>query len=117
MTERRGGADMPRRPRNMPAWTRLILVLLSSLLSPIVLAVWAESGHWEERRAQLGDLALQQAQLLNGDVDSIADGARTLLSAVAQLDEVQDATAACSDRLRDMQRSLPMFAFIAALDT
>ena len=57
--------------------TRLLLIVLTCLVPIIALAVWVEYGHWAERRAQLGDLALQQAELLNGDVESIADGARS----------------------------------------
>ncbi len=96
--------------------TRLLLVVLTCLLPVILLGVWIEYSHWQERRAQLGDLALQQAQLLNGDLASIAEGARTLLSAVAQLDEVRDATPGCAERLQATARSLPMFAFVALLD-
>ncbi|HME20667.1 MAG TPA: response regulator [Acetobacteraceae bacterium] len=96
--------------------TRLLLVVLTCLLPVILLGIWVEYSHWEERRAQLGDLSLQQAQLLNGDIDSITDGARTLLSAIAQFDEVRDATPTCGERLRATQRGLPMFAFVALLD-
>jgi signal transduction histidine kinase/CheY-like chemotaxis protein len=95
--------------------TRLLLVVLTCLLPVILLGVWVEYSHWHERRAQLGDLALQQAQLLNGDVYSIAEGARTLLSTVAQLDDVRNAAPACGERLRMTQRTVPMFAFIALL--
>ena len=90
--------------------------MLTCLLPVILLGIWVEYSHWAERRAQLGDLSLQQAQLLNGDVDSIAEGARTLLSAVAQLDDVRHIAASCSDRLRATQRSLPMYGFVALLD-
>ena len=96
--------------------TRLLLVVLTCLLPVILLGVWVEYSHWQERRAQLGDLSLQQAQLLNGDVDSIAEGARTLLSTVAQLHDVRDAAPTCGERLRAAQRNVPMFAFVALLD-
>ena len=72
--------------------------------------------HWAERRAQLGDLSIQQAQLLYGDIGSITDGGRTLLGAVALLDDVRDVTANCDDKLNATLRSLPMFAFVARLD-
>jgi signal transduction histidine kinase/CheY-like chemotaxis protein len=96
--------------------TRLLLVMLTCLLPVIALGAWVEYSHWQERRVQLGDLSLQQAQLLNGDIDSITEGARTLLSTVALLDEVRDATSGCGDKLRAVQRNLPMFAFVALLD-
>ena len=72
------------RRHSMRLSTRLLLVVLTCLLPVIVLGAWVEYRDWQERRAQLGELSLQQAQLLNGDIDSIAEGARTLLAAVAQ---------------------------------
>jgi signal transduction histidine kinase/CheY-like chemotaxis protein len=101
---------------SMKLSTRLLLVMLTCLLPVIALGAWVEYSHWQERRVQLGDLSLQQAQLLNGDIDSIAEGARTLLSTAAQLDEVRDATPACGEALRAVQRNLQMFAFVAVLD-
>ncbi len=102
--------------RNIRLSTRLLFIVLTCLLPVFLLGVWVEYSHWAERRAQLSDLSLQQAQLLNGDVDSIAEGARILLSAVAQFDDVRDAAATCSDRLRATQQSLPIYSFIARLD-
>jgi signal transduction histidine kinase/CheY-like chemotaxis protein len=91
--------------------------VLTCLLPVILLGIYVEYSDWAERRAQLGDLSLQQAQLLNGDIDSIAEGARTLLSAVAQFDDVRHIAASCSDRLLATQQSLPMYSFVALLDT
>src|SRR5689334_855219 len=107
---------MVRSWRGMRFSTRLLLVVLTCLVPVIVLEVWSEYTHWAERRAQLGDLSIQQAQLLNGDIGSITDGGRTLLGAVALLDDVRDVTASCDDKLNAMLHSLPMFAFVARLD-
>src|SRR3954468_15322575 len=96
--------------------TRLLLIVLTCLLPIIAISVWFEYSHWEERRAQLGDLALQQAQLLNGDVDSIAGGARTLLTTAAEFPELHGSDAGCEQRLAAVQRNAPMFAFLALLD-
>jgi signal transduction histidine kinase/CheY-like chemotaxis protein len=104
------------RRHNMRLSTRLLLIVLTCLLPIMLLGAWVEYSHWVERRAQLGDLALQQAQLLNGDVGSIAEGARALLSAAAQLDAVRKVTPTCDERLRATQRSLPIYAFVALLD-
>ena len=103
--------------RGMRLSTRLLLIVLTCLLPIIALGVWAEYSHWAERRAQLGDLALKQAQVLNGDVESIANGARILLSTVAAFPEVRGAGPACEDRLIDIQRGQPTFLFLAVIDT
>jgi signal transduction histidine kinase/ActR/RegA family two-component response regulator len=81
-----------------------------------MLGIWVEHRHREERRAQLGDLSVQQAHVLAGDVASIAEVARTLLTLAAQQDEVRDATIICDERLRTTQRSLPIFDFVALLN-
>ncbi len=104
------------RYQSMRLSTRLLLIVLTCLVPIIALAVWVECSHWSERRAQLGDLALQQAELLNGDVESIADGARVLLSTAAEFPEVRDLAPACEERLVGIQRGLPMFAFLALID-
>ena len=41
--------------------TRLLLIVLTCLVPIMALVVWVEYSHWAERRAQLGDLAQQQA--------------------------------------------------------
>src|SRR5689334_11568887 len=107
---------MVRSWRGMRFSTRLMLVVLTCLVPVIVLEAWSEYTHWVQRRAQLADLSVQQAQLLNGDIGSITAGGRTLLGAVALLDDVRDVTASCDDKLNAMLRSLPMFAFVARLD-
>jgi signal transduction histidine kinase/ActR/RegA family two-component response regulator len=104
------------RYRGMRLSTRLLLIVLTCLLPIIALAVWVEYSHWAERRAQLGDLALQQAQVLNGDVESIADGARILLSTVAAFPELREPGQVCADRLVAIQRTQPMFLFLALID-
>jgi len=96
--------------------TRLLLIVLTCLVPVIALMVWVEYSHWSERRAQLGDLALQQAELLNGDVDSIADGARILLSTAARFAAVRDLAPDCGDHLAAVQRDLQMFGFLVLLD-
>jgi hypothetical protein len=58
---------------------RLLLVVLTCLVPVILLEVWTEYSHWSERRMQRGELVMQQAQLLGGDIGSIVESGRTLL--------------------------------------
>src|ERR1051325_1577818 len=97
--------------RSMRFSTRLMFVVLSCLMPVIILEAWSEYTHWAERRDQLGDLSVQQAQLLSGDIGSITDGGRTLLGAVALLDDVRDVTTNCDSKLNATLRSPPIFAF------
>src|SRR4051794_27276483 len=111
-----GHREMGRNWYRMRFSTRLMLVVLTCLMPVMVLEAWSEYTHWAEQRAQLGDLSVQQAQLLNGDIGSITAGGRTLVGAVALLDDVREVTASCDDKLNATLRSLPMFAFVARLD-
>jgi signal transduction histidine kinase/CheY-like chemotaxis protein len=105
------------RYQSMRLSTRLLLIVLTCLVPIMALVVWVEYSHWAERRAQLGDLAQQQAELLNGDIASIADGARVLLSTAAEFRIFRrDLASSCDERLLSIQRDLPMFAFVAVVD-
>jgi len=105
------------RYQSMRLSTRLLLIVLTCLVPIMALVVWVEFSHWAERRAQLGDLAEQQAELLNGDISSIADGARVLLSTAAEFRVFRrDLTTSCDERLVSIQQDLPMFAFLAVVD-
>ena len=96
--------------------TRLMFVVLSCLMPVIVLEAWSEYTHWAERRAQLGDLSIQQAQLRTGTSAASRTAAARywvqllcwMMSAIV--------TANCDDKLNATLRSLPMFAFVARLD-
>jgi signal transduction histidine kinase/CheY-like chemotaxis protein len=97
--------------------TRLLLIVLTCLVPIMALVVWVEYSHWAERRAQLGVLAQQQGELLNGDISSIADGARVLLTTTAEFRVFgRDMTPSCGERLVAIQRDLPMFSFLALID-
>ena len=105
------------RYQSMRLSTRLLLIVLTCLVPIMALVVWVEYSHWAERRAQLGDLAQQQGELLNGDISSIADNARVLLSTAAEFRIFRrDLTPSCAERLVSIQRDLPMFGFLALVD-
>ena len=54
--------------------SRLSLIIAVCLLPVVGLQVAVSWSQWAERKAQLGDLAMHQAELLAGDVESIAGG-------------------------------------------
>jgi signal transduction histidine kinase len=96
--------------------TRLLLIIASCLLPAVALYAVLGWSLWAERKAQLGDLVLQQAELLAGDLDSIAEGARILLSAAGEFHQIRALGSECSARLTGLQRNAPSFAFIAYVD-
>jgi signal transduction histidine kinase len=96
--------------------TRLMLIIAVCLLPAIGLYVAVGQSLWSEHKAQLADLALQQAELLAGDADSIAEGARILLGAASEFHQVRALGNECDDRLTGLQRGAPSFAFIASID-
>ena len=78
-----------------------------------VAIAWSQ---WSERKAQLADLTIQQAQLLAGNLDGIAQGARILLGAATESQEVQRLEPGCDRQLARLRRHAPGYAFIALVD-
>lgn len=93
--------------------TRLLLLIACCLLPTVGLQLWVSWSQWTERKAQLDSLAVQQAQLLAGAIEGIAENARILLSGAALTSQVRQAGPECGARLAALLRSAPGFAFIA----
>jgi signal transduction histidine kinase/ActR/RegA family two-component response regulator len=106
------------RPRmqGMRLSTRLVLVIATCLLPTILLQIGMAWHQAQQRRAQLGDLVTQQAQLLAGNVDSIAEGARILLTAAAAFQPVRARDEGCAARLTRLLDGAPGFAFLAVVE-
>ncbi len=96
--------------------TRLCIIIAICLLPIIGLQVAVSWHQWTERKAQLGALAVQQAELLAGDMGSIAEGARILLGAAAEFTQVRSLGEGCSSRLMALQQRAASFAFVALVD-
>jgi signal transduction histidine kinase len=110
------GAGWRRGISGMPITIRLLLIIAFCLVPTIGLQVAVSWSQWAERKTEVSDLAARQAALLAGDVESIGEGARLLLTTAAEF--LQDHTngAECSLRLAATQRKAPSFAFIALVD-
>src|ERR1700732_5565928 len=81
---RRHGLRWRRGISGMPITIRLLLIIAFCLVPPLGLQVVVSLSQWSERKTQVGDLAARQAALLAGDVESIGEGARSLLTHAAQ---------------------------------
>ncbi len=97
--------------------TRLLLIIAACLLPTILLQLAVSWSQWNDRKAALGDLAVQQARLLAGNVDSIAEGARILLGAAAEFRQIRTQGENCGNRMAALRHAAPGFAFIALMDT
>ena len=96
--------------------TRLMLVIALCLLPTIGLQVMLSWNQWVDRKAQLGELATHQAELLAGNLTGIVEGAQILLGAAAEFRQVRTLGEGCQLRLTNLRRHAPGFAFIAVLD-
>ncbi|MBV9251444.1 MAG: cache domain-containing protein, partial [Acetobacteraceae bacterium] len=92
------------------------LIIGICILPIIALQLTVSWSQWAERKAQIGDLAIHQAELLAGDAGSIAEGARLLLGAAAEFHQVRTRGAECNLRLAAIRRNAPGFLFIALVD-
>ncbi|RAI58947.1 ATP-binding protein [Roseicella frigidaeris] len=104
------------RPASMRLATRLVLIITTSLLPVFAMQVAIAWGQWSERKAQLGDLTIQQAQLLAGNLEGIAQGARILLGAATESEAVRQLAPGCDRQLARLRRHAPGYAFIALVD-
>src|SRR4051812_25966637 len=105
------------RPGGMRLSTRLILIIATSLLPILAMQVAIAWSQWSERKAQVGGLTIQQAELLAGNLDGIAQGARILLGAATESQEVRRLEPGCDRQLARLRRHAPGYAFIALVDS
>ncbi|MBN8925356.1 MAG: response regulator [Rhodospirillales bacterium] len=95
---------------------RLLLIIATCLLPPILCQLAISWSQWTERKAQIDTLVVHQTELLASDVGSIVEGARILLTMTSEIPEVVDLGPACGERLASLSRKVPSFAFLAVLD-
>jgi hypothetical protein len=105
-----------RRGKGMRVSERLLLLIGCCLLPALGLYALIGFNLWKERKVQLADLAVHQAELLAGDIDSITEGARILLASAAEFHQVRSQGVDCSARLTGLRRNVPSFAFLVYLD-
>ena len=112
----RGGTLGTGRGKGMRLTTRLLLLVLVCLVPTVTLGIFVQIDERAERKAQLSELVLRQAELLNGDILSISQGARSLLVTAAEFDTVHRLDRRCGERLFAIKRNLPSYAFLALID-
>src|SRR6478609_7357691 len=93
--------------------TRLLLLVLLCLLPVIGVETLTQLELRARRESELGDMALRQAELWNGNLESIVEGARQLTVAISQLPSVQALDAGCGTQLESIQASLSAYRFLA----
>ncbi|MDO9707032.1 hybrid sensor histidine kinase/response regulator [Paracraurococcus lichenis] len=103
-------------PGHMRLSTRLILIIGTSLLPILAMQAAVGWSQWSERKAQVGAIAVQQAQLLAGNLEGIAQGARILLGAATESPEVRQIAPGCDRHLARLRRHAQGYAFIALVD-
>jgi len=95
---------------------RLVLIIAVCVLPAIGIYVAIGWMLWEDRKAQLEDLVLQQAQLLAGNVSGISGGAQILLAAAEEFRQVRSFGDECNARLTALDRKAPGFLFLIYID-
>ena len=96
--------------------TRLLLIIAACLVPTAGLQFILAWTEWTDRKAQVGDLAIQQAHLLAGNVAGISEGARILLAAAAQFGQVRRQDTQCNARLTGLRQGASGYAFVALVD-
>ncbi|MCL2420219.1 MAG: ATP-binding protein, partial [Conexibacteraceae bacterium] len=89
-----------------------MLLILLCLMPMVVAGLITLASLYGQRRAQLYQIAQREADLANADLDTILEGGRTLLVALAELSR----GASCEQRLSGLSGRLPAYIFLAELD-
>jgi signal transduction histidine kinase/CheY-like chemotaxis protein len=103
--------------RGMRLSTRLLLLILLCMLPLLAVAIYTQIDLQTQRQPQLSELAMRQAELINGDVASILGGARQFAHAVTDFDGVQRLSGDCGARMSRLAEGLPEYKFVAVFDT
>jgi signal transduction histidine kinase/CheY-like chemotaxis protein len=106
--------DVLSRKRGARLAIRLLLLILICLAPMVGAQLFVQFDLRQERRAQLGELAMRQAELANSDLVSIVDGTRQLAATVGQFAAALDP--ACPERMTSLIHDLPNYKFIAFYD-
>jgi signal transduction histidine kinase/ActR/RegA family two-component response regulator len=93
--------------------TRLLLLVFLCLLPVIGVETLTQLELRARRTPEFGDLALHQAELWNGNLESIVEGARQLTVAIAQFPSVRALDSGCGTELQGLQASLSAYRFLA----
>ncbi|MBV8400082.1 MAG: hypothetical protein JOZ17_15290, partial [Acetobacteraceae bacterium] len=93
--------------------TRLLLLVLLCLVPVIGVETLTQRELRARREAEIGDMALRQAELSNSNLKSIVEGARQLTVAISQLRAVRSLDPACAEPLGGIQTSLTAYRFLA----
>jgi len=117
-TDRRrpGWTRLRARLQGMRITTRLLLIIATCIVPTLALQLVLTWHQWSERKAQLGGLVVQQAQLLAGNVDGVAESARILLGAASEFPQVRERGADCGERLARLIEHAAGFAFVALIE-
>ena len=88
---------------------RLSLLILLCLVPMIIAGLLTLASLYRQRSHELNRLARQQVELADADLLTVLDGARSLLTAVAEIPPGPD----CGARLADLQHGVPAYSFLA----
>ncbi len=93
--------------------TRLLILVLASVLPVIVVQIYGESSLRQRQSEQMEQSALRKAELANAELVGALDEVRVLAAMLGQSGNMRRGDAACADQLSALQRSLPAYRFLA----
>ncbi len=97
-------------------FTRLLVLVALAVAPAVLVLVYLQSELHADQRSRLSEDALRQAELVNGDLASIVEGARQLSVAVSRIGSVMALDPDCRDSLRDLRSALTTYTALAVLD-
>jgi signal transduction histidine kinase/CheY-like chemotaxis protein len=83
------------------------------LLPVLTAQVYSQLRLYAERHRQVGDVALNHADLVKADITSVIEGVRQFGAVVVQFQSSQASNERCSEQMTAIRESLPRYRFLA----
>ncbi len=95
---------------------RLLILVVAATLPAFLVLLYLQQDLRADRMARIPDEALQKAELINADMQSVMEGARQLSAAMARFLTVRTLDARCSGHMQEVQGDLPSYAVVSVRD-
>ena len=104
--------------RTVAGWnllTRLLVLALAATIPAVAMLVVLQVQLRSDRTGRIAEEAMRQAELLNGGLANVVEGARQVGVAVSYLDSVRRLDPSCRERLRELRAAMPAYPLLAVL--
>jgi len=96
-------------------FTRMLVLVAVATAPALLVLIYLQSELRASQRDHMSEEALRQAELLNGDLASIVEGARQMTVAISRIDPVHRLDPSCAAQLVELRAVLTNYIVLAVL--